>query len=156
MNINDTDAQPMPREQDKLPFWMKRTPSGPNANETFVVYASDKKTLFCRAARTLFHHITDLSKVQDADKTQLAVQGPDLPSLMAAWLTELNALHSDRRILFKRFAILEMSNIYLKAEACGEDYDPARHVLRRAGQAALQSLPAVDYVNDQWIARLAL
>ncbi len=142
-------AQDRARARGRLPFWLQR-----ETDCRWLVQAPDKPSLFARSASALFFRIADMSGVRDADRTLLAVQGEDVSSLLTAWLAELDTLRSDRRMLFKRFAILEMSNTYLKAEACGEDFDPARHALHDTCRNAAPARAVAKYVNDRWIARL--
>jgi SHS2 domain-containing protein len=122
-------------------------------------YGSTLEEAFVNAAKAMFSVMTDLLKVKPAEEVAVEVEAEDLEALLVAWLNELLAISSIRRMLFSDFKVaVERLNglLKLRAAAYGERVDPSRHDLRTEVKAATYALVKVGRVDDKYVAQLLL
>lgn len=81
---------------------------------------------FAEAAVALTAVITDLETVQCRDTVQLECDAPDLELLFVDWLNALVYEMATRHMLFRDFRVV-LDGTRLRASACGESIDIARH-----------------------------
>lgn len=95
------------------------------------VYGADERELFANAAFALFDTMADLSKVQARETDIVEACGADLEETLVAFLGEiLYRLEGDARI-YREFEIRDLQDDHVKAACGGEDFDAARHDIRR-------------------------
>jgi SHS2 domain-containing protein len=122
-------------------------------------YGSTLEEAFVNAAKAMFSVMTDLLKVKPAEEVAVEVEAEDLEALLVAWLNELLAISSIRRMLFSDFKVaVERLNglLKLRAAAYGERVDPSRHDLRTEVKAATYALVKVGRVDGKYVAQLLL
>ena len=95
-----------------------------------VAYGSDLKEAFANAAYGFFSLITEPRRIRATIQREIEVRADDLEGLMVAWLGEFIYLFDTEQLLFKKFAIEQISDTHLKARAYGEKADPQRHRLK--------------------------
>lgn len=83
--------------------------------------------LFESAAEALVGIAFELDDIAPHQSWPLEAAGEDTESLLVNWLSEVLYLVDGRRLLPRRFAIRELGDRRLAAEAFGEPQDPARH-----------------------------
>lgn len=108
-----------------MPGWL--TPLDHTADEGFTVVAPDAPALFTRCAWALFAIIADLRGVEPRESETLAVEAPDLETLLVRWLTELNYRHQLHHRLYTAFEVALRGDTALTARIGGENIDRARH-----------------------------
>jgi len=122
-------------------------------------YGSTLEEAFANAAKAMFSVMTDLPKVKPLKEVAVEVEAEDEESLLVAWLNELLAVSSIRRMLFSDFkvAVERLDGLLrLRATAYGEHVDPSRHELYTEVKAATYALIKVGRVDDRYVAQLLL
>ena len=118
------------------------------------VTAPSLPQLFERAALGTFRVLTDLTTVQAAKETHVAVDGHDLEALMVRWLSELNYRHTVDGVLFGTFAVESIQEtdegLTLTATARGEPIDPARHTVYTEIKAITFHGMNIRETDDGW------
>ena len=107
-------------------------------------YGTDVKEAFVNAARGLFSLITELGDVGEVEHRDIEMTAPDQESLLVQWLNELIYLFDAENVIFKRFEIIQLSNVELKARAYGEKVDSFRHKLKTGVKAATYHMLSID------------
>ena len=107
-------------------------------------YGTDMKEAFVNAARGLFSLITELDDVEEVEHREIEMSAPDQESLLVQWLNELIYLFDVENIIFKSFEVIHLSNVELKARACGEKVDTSRHKLKTGVKAATYHMLNID------------
>lgn len=114
------------------------------ADVGIIAYGDSVADAFANAACGLFSIITDPSTVRETLSHTVEATGEDMETLLFEWLNELIYLFDAKRLLFKRFDIMELTDEVLKAVCHGEKYDPGRHQLKTGVKAATYYLLRVD------------
>ncbi len=114
------------------------------------VRADTLSELFERAAWGLFSVLTDPGTVRDRTARAVTVEADDRESLMVRWLSELNFLHVTQHVLFRRFAIDELTDTHLAATAWGEAIDPDRHPVYTEIKAVTYHQLDIEEMDDGW------
>ena len=109
-----------------------------------VAYGTDIYRAFANAAKGLFSLITELEDVEEVLYRDIEINAQDQESLLVRWLNELIYLFDTENILFKVFNIQQLTSTYLKAVACGEQVDTARHKLKTGVKAATYHMLKID------------
>jgi len=94
------------------------------------VYGRIKKALFENAAAGMFDLIVDKKTVALKKKIKFNLTAPDLKELFVSWLRELLYQYSAKGMLFKKIAILKLTDTQIKAEATGEKINTKKHVFK--------------------------
>ncbi|MFQ6012771.1 MAG: archease [Thermoplasmata archaeon] len=89
-------------------------------------YGDGVNEIFENAALGMFDLMTDVSRVRPVGEVHVEVEAHDLGSLLVDWLSELLFLHDTDDVFFSEFDVT-VEDVALRAEARGEDADPARH-----------------------------
>ncbi len=134
----------------------------------FVAYGKDVRELFENAAFALFDVYADLSKVEEktekatdirlekgAEETAIDID-IDYEQLLVKWLNELLYLSETENLLFKSFRVESIADGELKALACGEEFDPERHVVLTPLKAVTYHRIEVVREPDRWHARVVV
>ncbi len=85
------------------------------------------RDLFAAAAEALVSIAIEIEDVNPHTRHALSAQGEDLPALLVNWLSEVLYWLDGRKVVFRRFLLLEAGPDRVRAEAFGEPRDPAHH-----------------------------
>ncbi len=105
-----------------------------------AAYGADLREAFANAAYGLFSLITEPRKLKETLTREIEVEGEDAEDLLVAWLNEFIFLFDAEYLLFRRFAIEELTETHLKAKAYGERFDPRRHPMKRGIKAVTRHM----------------
>lgn len=97
------------------------------ADAGVIAYGESLAEAFCHAAEGMYSLMVDPSTVDERESRQVAVMAEDTEGLLIAWLLELIFLTETQDMLFRRFAIDEISPTQLQGWAFGEPLDRSRH-----------------------------
>ena len=131
----------------------------------FVAYGKDVRELFENAAFALFDVYVDISKVHEETERLIDIrveaeggktEEPDYEQLLVKWLNELLYLSETENLLFKSFRVESIVDGELKALACGEEFDPERHVVLTPLKAVTYHRIEVVREPDRWHARVVV
>jgi protein archease len=122
----------------------------------FRAFGATRAELFENAAIALVSLATELEAIQPAREYPLSAAAPDPESLLVAWLSEVLYWLDGRRILFRRFRVMEMHESHLTAVGLGEPHDPARHQPRLIVKAVTWHQLRIAQSGGRWIAEVYL
>jgi len=94
------------------------------------VYGRTKKALFKNAAEGMFDLIADKKNILAKKKIELNIKAPDIEELFVSWLRELLYQYSAKGMIFKKIAILNLSDAEITAEAYGEKMNLKKHIFK--------------------------
>ena len=114
------------------------------ADVGIIAYGADMSQAFANAARALFSLITELDDVEEVLHRDIELTATDEESLLVEWLNELVYQFDTENILFKRFDIIQLDNMHLKARSYGEKADSSKHKLKTGVKAATYHMLKVD------------
>jgi len=120
----------------------------------FEACGCTREEVFVNAARALFHLIVDLESIEPRAEVSIQVEGPDGPSLLVNWLSELLYHHDAEGWLFCDFAVRSLQERSLAALARGEKFDPGRHRANLAVKAITYHQLALEETAEGWRARV--
>lgn len=106
------------------------------ADVGLVAYGEDLASVFAHAGQALFSVMVDLEGVAETLCREVVVDAADREALLVEWLNELLFLVDAERLVFRRFAVADLTGTHLRAFAYGEPIDPARHRFKTAVKAA--------------------
>jgi SHS2 domain-containing protein len=109
-----------------------------------VAHGESLREVFANAARAMFSLIADLDDVDESISCDVEVSGEDQEVLLVEWLNELIYLFDARNMVFRRFEILDIGRISLKARVYGEKLDLSRHRLKMVIKAATYHILKVE------------
>lgn len=101
------------------------------ADAGVVARGATLEEAFANAAAGMYALMVDLSRVEERETREVAVEGDDLERLLVHWLLELLFLTEVENLVFRRFEVT-IEDGRLRGRAYGEPLDPERH---RAGTA---------------------
>jgi len=78
----------------------------------------------------MFDLIVDKNTVVAKKKIKINLKAPDVKELFVSWLRELLYQYSGKGIVFKKIAILSLTDTQIVAEASGEKIYLRRHVFK--------------------------
>ena len=84
-----------------------------------VARGATLEELFVNAARGMFAIIAGAVEVPPVLRREIAVEAPDLETLLVAWLNELLFRFETERVLFGEFRVQELEERRLRGEAAG-------------------------------------
>jgi SHS2 domain-containing protein len=70
----------------------------------------------------------DLDGVEEREERGVTLDDQSYEGLLVAWLLELLFLTETEQLVFRRFAVDELSERRLRGRAWGERFDPERHL----------------------------
>jgi len=82
---------------------------------------------FANAAEGMYALMLELDGVEEREQRELALEDENLEALLVDWLLELLFLTETEGLVFRRFAVDELSERRLRARAWGERFDPEHH-----------------------------
>jgi SHS2 domain-containing protein len=114
------------------------------ADVGIIAYGADLKQAFANAARALFSLITELDDVEEVLHQDIKLNSSDVESLLVAWLNELVYRFDTEGILFKRFEIIQLDDVHLKARSYGEKVDSSKHSLKTGVKGATYHMLKIE------------
>ncbi len=124
------------------------------ADVGFEAFGATREEVFRNAARALMDIIVDLGAVQPRASVNVRVEGPDPPSLLVKWLSEILYLQDAEGWLFSDFEILSLDDHSVSALARGEKFDRGRHQLKLLVKAITYHQLALEKSGDGWRAQV--
>ena len=122
--------------------------------------APNEAALYACCAAALFDILVGSGAIVERETRRLAISAPDREHLLVRWLSEILYLHAAEGWLFRDFEIrtaVEAGEFTLEAEAKGEIFDPARHLLRTEIKAVTHHQTVVAReASGAWRARVVL
>ncbi len=119
------------------------------ADVGIIAHGEDLADAFANAAYGLFSIITDPAKIAENMSHEAEIHSDDIEALLFDWLNELIYIFDAKKLVFRRFEIVEFRDQHLKAVCHGERYDPARHHLKLGVKAATYHMLQVDRQNNR-------
>lgn len=119
------------------------------ADVGLIAYGATLAEAFANAAYGMFSIMAELDGVRAKESRRVAIVAEDQEALLFEWLNRLIYLFDVAMIIFKRFDIIEMDTVHLKAWCWGERYDPSRHHLKTGVKSATYHMLKVDGEKNQ-------
>jgi len=124
-------------------------------NELAVrIVGNSQADLFANSGFALFDVLSDIDKIEAAERLSLEVEGSDRDDLMVNWIRELLYLYQGSGYLLKEFKINEVKDTLVKAEVAGEKIDPDRHEIKQEIAAVAFHKSRMQKTGNQWIAQV--
>src|SRR6187200_1334964 len=124
-------------------------------NELAVrIFGNSQADLFANSGFALFDVISDIDKIEAAERLSLEVEGSDRDDLMVNWIRELLYLYQGSGYLLKEFLIREVKDTLVKADVRGEKIDPDRHEIQQEIAAVASHKSRMQKTGNQWTAHL--
>jgi len=124
-------------------------------NELAVrIVGNSQADLFANSGFALFDVMSDIDKIEAAERLSLEVEGSDRDDLMVNWIRELLYLYQGSGYLLKEFKINEVKDTLVKAEVAGEKIDPDRHEIKQEIAAVAFHKSRMQKTGNQWIAQV--
>ena len=82
---------------------------------------------FANAAEGMYALIMELDGVEERETREITIEGESHEGLLVDWLLELVFLTESEGLVFRRFAVDELSETRLRGRAWGERFDGERH-----------------------------
>lgn len=92
---------------------------------------------FANAAEGMYALQLDLDGIEERDERRIELEGTSAEDLLVDWLLELVFLTDTEGLVFRRFAVDELSATHLRGRAWGERFDPERHRAHNVGVKAV-------------------
>jgi SHS2 domain-containing protein len=124
------------------------------ADVGFEAFGSTREEVFANAARALLDIIVDADSIAPREAQTLEVTGPDPPSLLVNWLSEVLYLFDAEGWLFSDFEVRSLQDRSLSAVARGEKFDPARHQVKLLVKAITYHQLALEETPSGWRAQV--
>ena len=124
-------------------------------NELAVrIVGNSQADLFANSGFALFDVMSDIDKIEAAERLSLEVEGSDRDDVMVNWIRELLYLYQGGGYLLKEFKINEVNDTSVKAEVAGEKIDPDRHEIKQEIAAVAFHKSRMQKTGNQWIAQV--
>ena len=124
-------------------------------NELAVrIVGNSQADLFANSGFALFDVMSDIDKIEAAERLSLEVEGSDRDDVMVNWIRELLYLYQGGGYLLKEFKINEVNDISVKAEVAGEKIDPDRHEIKQEIAAVAFHKSRMQKTGNRWIAQV--
>jgi len=91
------------------------------ADVGIVVYGRTPEELYENAAYGMFSLISDTSDIKEIFRISVSIDAHDREELLITFLNELLYYYSTKKIFFKRFEILTLSETHLDANVSGAE-----------------------------------
>jgi SHS2 domain-containing protein len=112
-------------------------------------YGKTLAEAFANAAYGMFSIIAELGDVKEKETRRIEINGDDDESLLFEWLNSLLYYFDVEGLIFKRFDIVEFGEGRIKADCCGEKYNPKRHHLKTGIKSATYHMLEVDKAKNR-------
>ncbi len=120
----------------------------------FEAFGSTRREVFANAARALVHLTVDLESVRTVEEVSVEVAGPDPPSLLVNWLSEVLYLMDSEGWLFREFDVQRLEDHSLSALGRGEKFERGRHQAKVLVKAITYHQLALDETPQGWRAQV--
>jgi len=117
-------------------------------------YGKDLKELFINAAYGMFGILADLKNVRAKEQLAIKLEAPNIEELFLSWLSELLYQYNNKKIIFNKFLIEELSERMISAQAQGEKWDLDKHRLKAEIKAVTYHQLKVQKIKDKWQAEV--
>lgn len=117
-------------------------------------YGEALPDLFIHAAQGMESLMVASEQVRLVASREIVAEGHDDISLLIAWLSQMIVLFDSEFLLFRDFAIDEMTPTRVKGRAFGEPYDARRHDLSSAIKAVTWHEAAIERDNEGYTATI--
>ncbi len=124
------------------------------ADVGFEAFGATREEVFANSARALVDIVVDLDSIASREEKVLEVTGPDPPSLLVNWLSEILYLFDAEGWLFSDFEVRRLRDRSLSALARGEKFDPARHQAKLLVKAITYHQLALEETPSGWRAQV--
>lgn len=114
-------------------------------------YGRSLKELFENAAEAMFGEIAELKKVKPVRCVKINLKASSKEELFHLWLSELLYQFNGKGMLFSKFEIEDITERGVKAIACGEKADAARHGLKKEIKAVTYHGLLVEKKPKFWV-----
>jgi SHS2 domain-containing protein len=121
---------------------------------TLRVVGKTQPDLLVNSGIALFDLMSDLDKVEARERLPLEVEGIDQDDLIVNWMRELLYLFQVSGYLLKEFQIQEIKDNHVRAEVCGEKFNPDAHEIRQELLSVLYEQCRMEKTGSQWTARV--
>ena len=118
------------------------------ADIAIAAYGTDLKRAFSSAALGMFSIMTDIDRVNETLVRDVEVTAAELKDLLVSWLNELLFICEVEKVIFKRFDIVTLDKMTLKARCYGEKIDPKRHSIKTEIKAATYHMTQIEEKPD--------
>jgi SHS2 domain-containing protein len=122
----------------------------------FRVHADTLPELFANAAMAMLSIAGDPAAATPLEQYRLAVESPDLDSLMVDWLSEVLYWYDGKRIAFRGFRVTRFEDTAIEAVGEGEPRDPERHRARLIVKAVTWHQLKIGRREGGWMAEVYL
>jgi SHS2 domain-containing protein len=126
------------------------------ADVGFIAYGSSLKELFANAAQAMMSLACELGSIEEREAREVEVTGPDLESLLYAWLAEILAEADGEQLVFCRADVLALGHGVVRGAVYGEPYDKARHHAGTYIKAVTFHQLRIEQTADGWRAQVYL
>lgn len=92
-----------------------------------IAHGATLAEAFANAAEGMYALILELDGIEERDERRIELEGDGFEALLVDWLLELVFLTETEDVVFRRFAIDELTERRLRARAYGEPFDAERH-----------------------------
>ena len=124
-------------------------------NELAVrIVGNSQADLFANSGFALFDVMSDIDKIEAAERLSLEVEGSDRDDVMVNWIRDLLYLYQGGGYLLKEFKINEVNDTSVKAEVAGEKIDPDRHEIKQEIAAVAFHKSRMQKTGNRWIAQV--
>jgi SHS2 domain-containing protein len=118
------------------------------------IVGNSQADLFANSGFALFDVMSDIDKIEAAERLSLEVEGSDRDDVMVNWIRELLYLYQGGGYLLKEFKINEVNDTSVKAEVAGEKIDPDRHEIKQEIAAVAFHKSRMQKTGNRWIAQV--
>ncbi len=87
---------------------------------------------FANMAEGMYAMMLEIDGIEERETRDIEIESDGTEALLIDWLLELIYLTDTAELVFRRFAVDELSEGRLRARAWGEPFDPERHVANHA------------------------
>ena len=92
-----------------------------------VAHGATLAEAFANVAEGMYDLMLELDGVEERESREIALEDQNSEALLVDWLLELLFLTETEGLVFRRFAVDELSETRLRARVWGERFDPERH-----------------------------
>jgi len=124
------------------------------ADVGFEAFGATREEVFAHAARALVDIVVDLDSIVRREEKTLEVTGPDPPSLLVNWLSEILYFLDAEGWLFSDFEVKSLNDRSLSAVARGEKFDRERHQTKLLVKAITYHQLALEETPNGWRAQV--
>jgi SHS2 domain-containing protein len=121
------------------------------SEEGVIARGSTLAEAFEQAAEGMYTLMLDLGGVAEVDERAIDLSGESHEALLVDWLLELLFLTETEGLVFRRFAVDELTDARLRGRAWGEPFDAERHVSNNVMvKAVTHHLLEIERENGCW------